>query len=264
MALRGLCEFETGAYDDALRDMDEAVKKGAANEPDNEQIVRFHYAQLLAHARRYQDALVQYRTLASKHTDDPDVLLGLGLAGMRNPTLPKDIPAEGQELFRAAGSAAYAFFSDDSQMADTQFNRLFTQYPTTPNLHFFYGSLLAMRGTELAIPQFQSEVAIAPSNVSAHALLAYWLMFAGRFAEARQEAELTLAAAPDLELVRITLGRSLAETGDFQRAAELLNQALKNDPGNLEAHLAMAVVYARTGRREDSYRERMVCLGLEK
>jgi tetratricopeptide (TPR) repeat protein len=264
MALRGICEFETAAYDDALRDLDQAVNGGAANEPHNEPIIRIHYAELLAHAGRYQPALIQYRLLASKHIDDPDILLGVGLAGMHNSTFPKDVPAEGRELFMAAGSAGYAFLSDDSQTADTLFSNLFAQHPTTPGLHFFYGTLLSMRGAELAIPQFQSEVAIAPNNVQAHALLAFWLMFAGRFAEARPEAELAVAAAPNMEVARITLARSLAETGDLPRAAEMLNQVLKNDPDNLEAHMGLAVVYARSGRREDAYHERMVCLGLEK
>ena len=263
-ALRGICEFETAAYDDALRDLDEAVRKGAANEPHNEPIIRIHYAELLAHAGRFQPALIQYRILASKHLDDPDLRLGAGLAGMQSTTLPEDVPPGDRELYTAVGSAGYAFLSDDSQTADTLFSKLFEQYPTTPGLHFFYGTLLSMRGAELAIPQFQSEVAIAPNNVQAHALLAFWLMFAGRFAEARPEAELAIAAAPNMEVARITLDRSLAETGDLQRATELLNQVLKNDPDNLEAHLGLAVVYARSGRREDAYHERMVCLGLEK
>jgi len=264
MALRGICEFETAAYDDALRDLDQAVKGGAANEPHNEPIIRIHYAELLAHAGRFQPALIQYRTLASKQVDDPDMRLGVGLAGMQSTTLPEDVSSEDRELYTAVGNAGCAFLSDDSQTADTLFSKLFAQYPTTPELHFFYGTLLSMRGAELAIPQFQSEVAIAPNNVQAHALLAFWLMFAGRFAEARPEAELAVAAAPNMEVARVTLARSLAETGDVERAAELLNQVIKNDPDNLEAHLGLAAVYARSGRREDAYHERMVCLGLEK
>ena len=264
MALRGLCEFETGAYDDALRDLDEAVRKGAANQPRNEQIIRYRLAQLLARVGRFQDALLQYQFFAAKHIDDPDLLLGVGLAGMRITTLPKDVPAESRQLFEAAGKAGYIFLSGDSQGADTEFNQLFARYPTAPNLHFFYGTLLFMHGPELAIPQFQSEVAVAPSNPAAHAILAYSLMFAGRFAESRPEAELALAGAPDMEMAQLALGRALAETGDPDRAAEVLNQVLKRDPNDLEAHIGLAVMYARMGRREEAYRERMVCLGLAK
>jgi tetratricopeptide (TPR) repeat protein len=264
MALRGLCEFETGAYDDALRDLDEGVQKGAANEPRNEQIIRYHLAQLLARAGRFEDALLQYQFFGAKHIDDTDILLGVGLAGMRNTTLPKDVPAGSREFLIAAGSAGYVFLSGDSRQADELFNQLFVRYPTVPNLHFFYGTLLFMHGPELAIPQFQSEVAIAPSNPAAHAILAYSLMYAGRFAEARPEAELAVAGAPDMEMALIALGRSLAETGDPDRAAEVLNQVLKRDPNDLEAHMGLAVMYTRTGRREEAYRERMVCLGLRK
>jgi tetratricopeptide (TPR) repeat protein len=264
IALRGLCEFETGAYDDSLRDLDDAVQKGAANEPRNEQIIRFHYAQLLARASRFQGALLQYQFFATKNIDDPDLLLGLGLAGMRDPILPKDAPPQARDLLMAAGHAGYVFLSGDSQMADTLFNNLFAQFPKGPGLHFFYGSLLSIHGPDLAIPQFQREVAIDPSNSVAHAILAYSLMFAGRFAEARTEAEASLVEAPDNAVAQVALGRALAETGEPQRATELLNQVLKIDPDNLEAHIGLAVVYARTGKREEAYRERMVCLGLEK
>jgi len=66
MALRGLCEFETGAYDDALRDLDTAVAHGAAKDPHNEQILRYHLAQLLTRAGRFQDAQTQYGFFATE------------------------------------------------------------------------------------------------------------------------------------------------------------------------------------------------------
>jgi Flp pilus assembly protein TadD len=65
-------------------------------------------------------------------------------------------------------------------------------------------------------------------------------------------------------MAQLALGRALAETGDPDRAAEVLNQVLKRDPNDLEAHIGLAVMYARMGRREEAYRERMVCLGLAK
>jgi tetratricopeptide (TPR) repeat protein len=264
LALRGLCEFETSAYDDALRDLEQAVQKGAANQPRNEQIIRYHYAQLLARTGRFQDAVLQYQFFAAHHIDDPDLLLGLGLAGMRNSSLPRDIPAGDRGIFEAAGSAGYVFLSGDSVGADTAFSQLFARYPTTPNLHFFYGVLLFMHGPDLAIDQFRSEVSIAPANADAHAILAYALMFAGRFAEATPEAELALAGAPGMEMAQLALGRSLAETGDTKRSGEVLNQVLHRDPDNLEAHMALAAMYSRAGRKEDAYRERMVCLALHK
>jgi tetratricopeptide (TPR) repeat protein len=264
LALRGLCEFETADYDNSLRDLAEAVAKGAANEPHNEQIIRYHLAQLHARAGNFQAAVTQYQFFANRQIDDPELLLGLGLAGMRNTTFPKDIPPQDQALYQAAGRAGYTFLSGLSQEADTLFDQLFASYPTTPNLHFFYGTLIFPHDPELAVPQFQAEVALAPSNPQAHAILAFTLMLVGRYDDAIPEARTTLAAVPEMEMAQLALGRSLAETGEEQQATEMLNHVLSLDPDSIEAHMGLAVVYARTGRKEDAYRERMACLRLEK
>jgi len=264
MALRGLCEFETGAYDDSLRDLEQSIAHGAANEPRNEQILRYHLAQLLVRAGRFQDALTQYKIFIEKQVDSPDVLLGLGLAGTRVRLLPKEIPETDRGLYLAAGSAGYAFLSGNSELAASIFTELFARYPTAPNLHLFYGYLLFQHDSELAINQFQSELTIAPGNIEAHAILAYTEMIAGRYAEAVPEADHVLAAMPDMEMALIALGRSLGETGDPKHGMELLNRVLQSDPDNLEAHMGLAAIYSRAGRREDAYRERMVCLGLAK
>jgi len=269
MALRGLCEFETGAYDAALRDLDEAVAKGAANQPRNEQILRYHLAELLTRASRFQDAQTQYGFFATEGVSNPDppspdLLVGLGLAGMRTALLTQDVPPADRELYQSVGAAGFSLLAGQTQEADTAFRALFAQHPTTPGLHFFYGFLLFPHSPELAADQFKSEVALAPSNVEAHAMLAFTLMINGSYEEAAAEAELALAKAPDMELAQIALGRSLAETGNVARGTEILTQVLKTDPDNLEAHLGIAAIYSRTGRREDAYREHMLCLGLAK
>lgn len=262
MALRGLCEFETGAYEDSLRDLEMSVAHGAANQPRNEEILRLHLAELLTRAGRFQDALDQYKELAKKNIEDPDVDVGLGLAGMRLSSLIKDVPDSDRPLFEAAGKAGYVSLAGDSQKADAMFHQLFDQYPTAPNLHLYYGFLLFSHDPELAIDQFQKELAIAPNNISAQALLAFSLMIAGHYAEAVPEAEKVLASDPGMEMAQLALGRSLGETGDVQRATDMLNQVLKNDPNNLEAHMGLASIYAREGKHEEAYRERMVCVRL--
>lgn len=262
MALRGLCEFETGSYDDSLRDLDMSVAHGAANQPRNEEILRLHLAELLTRATRFQDALDQYKALAKKNIEDPDVDIGLGLAGMRLASLIKDVPQADRPLFEAAGKAGYVSLGGDSQKADTMFQQLFKQYPTAPNLHLYYGFLLFPHDPELAIMQFQKETAIAPDNISAHALLAFSLMIAGHYAEAVPEAQKVLATQPNMEMAQLALGRSLGETGDLQRGAEILNQVLKNDPNSLEAHMGLASIYAHEGNHEEAYRERMACVRL--
>ncbi|KAA6463010.1 tetratricopeptide repeat protein [Acidobacteria bacterium AB60] len=262
IALRGLCEFETADYDDSLRDLEMAVAHGAANEPRNAQIIRFHLAQLLARANRFQDALEQYKFFATEHVDSPDLSLGIGLAGIRVTTLPKDVPAQDRPLFQQAGEAGYAVLAEESERGDALFQALFSQHPSTPNLHLFYGFLLFPHDPSLAVDEFRSELGVAPANETGHAMLAFSLMITGRYAEALPEAEHAYAASPTLQMAQLALGRSLAETGEIQRGTDLLNQVLQKDPNNLEAHLGLASIYSRTGRREDALRERAVCLKL--
>jgi tetratricopeptide (TPR) repeat protein len=267
LALRGLCEFEVGAYDNSLRDLDAGVKKGAADDPHNAQVIRYHYGQLLAHAGRFEEAFVQYQFFASLQIDDPDLRLGLGLAGTRSQMLPKDVPAPNRPLLEEAGGAAYTFFSGNTDGADTAFNQLFARYPKAPELHFFYATLLFRHGSDLAIEQFRDYLTAVPQDGFAHGMLAFSLMLADRFSEARPEAELAQSEAPTMEMAQIALARSLietgskpgTETGDDKRAAVLINRVLEQDPDNLEAHMALAALYSRTGDREDEDRERMVC-----
>jgi tetratricopeptide (TPR) repeat protein len=264
MALRGLCEFETGAYDDSLRDLQEAVAHGALNEPRNEQIIRFHLGLLLIHASRFQDALSQFQLFAEKHLDAPDLKIAIALAGMRVAMFPKDVPAQTHPLYEEAGAAGLVFLSGDNQQADDLFTRLFASYPSAPNLHFFYGFLLFPHDPGLAIDQFQSELAVNPSNEIANAMLGFTLVIAGRFTEALAPAQRAYSAAPDMEMAQLALGRALAETGDMKRGAELLNQVVARDPKSLEAHLGLVSIYSRSGNREEAAREREVCRGLAK
>jgi hypothetical protein len=155
MALCGLCEQETAAYEDALRNLEQATAHGAADQPRNAQIIRFHLAQLLAHAGRFQDALDRCKFFATKHVDAPDLLLGIGLAGLRVITLPEDPASEDRVIFEAAGEAGYTLWAEESERGDDLLQQLFSRYPTAPNLHLFYGLLLFPHDPTLAIDEFR-------------------------------------------------------------------------------------------------------------
>ena len=262
MALRGLSEFEVADYKGSLRDLEMAVQHGAANDPHNEQIVRYHLALDLTRADRFQDALEQYRALAERQINTPEILVGIGLAGMRAASFPSEVRPQDQELYMGAGRAGYAFLSGDSNQANDLFQQMFAKYPATQNLHLFYGLLLFSHDPELAADEFSGEVAVAPANTDARALLAFTLVLSGRYAEALPEAQKVYAAEPNLPMAQLALGRSLGETGDIERGTELLKRVLEQDPDNMEAHLGLASLFARAGKREDAYRERMVCLKL--
>ena len=264
MALRGLCEFETGAYEDSLHDLEEAVAHGALNEPRNEQIIRYHLALLLIHASRFQEALPHFQFFAVKHLDPPDLKVALALAGMRVPLFPKDVPPQDRAKYAAAGNAGIVFLSGHSELADTLFAQLFVKYPSAPNLHYFYGFLLFPHDPDLAADQFERELAVNPTNETANNMLALSLIIGGHYSEALAPAQRAYNTAPDSEVAQVALGRALAETQDPKRGEELLNQVIERDPKNLEAHLGLVSIYSRSGNREGAAHEREVCRELAK
>jgi tetratricopeptide (TPR) repeat protein len=281
MAMRGLCEFETAQYDDALRDLEQAVAHGAANDPHNEQIIRYHLAQLLTRAGRFQAALDQYQVFAKREIENPDLFAGVGLAGIQDRWLVSEIPAQDRTMIEAAGHAMYPLLAGHSMEASYRFAELFARYPNTPGLHYFYGFLLYPHDdASLTIDQFQRELVVAPDNQMARAFLAFMLMIDGCYPEAQAEAERVLAAQPatggraetSRAIAEIALGRALVETGakpgaaseDAARGEALLKQILDRDPDNMEAHLGLAALYSRAGRREDALHERMECIRLAK
>lgn len=263
MALRGLCEYETAEYENALRDLDQAVAHGAANEPRNEQIIRFHLALLLAHASRFEDALVQYTALAKLRAEAPDLFIAIGLAGMRSSSFPADVPSSDRSFYQTAGQAGYVFLSGDDEQADKLFTDLFARYPDRPGLRFYYGYLLFPHDPAMAGDQFRRELSL-DQNSETQALLALTLIYEGRFADALQPAQSAYKADPSLHIAQVALGRALAETGDTSSGTQLLIQAVQRDPKDLEAHLGLASIYSRNGNREEEARERTICRDLAK
>jgi tetratricopeptide (TPR) repeat protein len=259
-ALRGLSEFETGEYSQSLQDIQQALTLGAANQSKNEEILRYHEALLLTRTGKFQEALESYRYFAQKGIINPELLGAIGLAGLRVPFFPKDIAPEKQDLFLAAGDAAYRFMAGGQKNADEAFRDLFQRFPTAVNTHYLYGYLLFPTNPDQALEEFKKELEVSPANAPANEMLAWSALTGNDAATALPYAKKAMALDPTLPGAQLVLGRSLTETGDLQRGIDQLEQALKTDPENLEIHIALATAYSRAGRKEDSRRERLWCL----
>lgn len=262
LALRGLCEFETGEYPKALADIEHGISLGAANQSRNEQILRYHEALLLTRTADYANALKAYTFFAKNGITNPELLAAIGLAGLRMPLLPKDVAGEQRELVSTAGDAAYRFLAGDERSAAQAFQELFKRFPAAPNAHFLYGYLLFATNPDAALAEFQQELKIAPSNADADVMTAWALLMKNGPEDALPYAHKAVEQKPDVPSAQLVLGRSLLETGDLQGGTEHLEKALQLQPDNLETHLALAKVYSKSGRKEDARRERILCLRL--
>lgn len=263
-ALRGLCEFETGEYTESLQDIQLGLLWGADNQPRNQQILRYHEGMLLTLKGKFESALQSYAVLVHAGTLKPEMLAALGLAGLRTSLLPKDIEPAQQDLFMTAGYAASRVIAGDQNDAKQAFQRLFQRFPTVANAHYLYGYLLFATDLDQALTEFKQELEVSPDNPNAQAMLAWAFLLQSRPSDALPYAKRAADEEAKLPLAQLVVGRSLVETGSLSDGIAHLEMALHLEPDNLETHLALASAYAKSGRREDARRERLLCLQLTK
>lgn len=259
-AMRGLCEFETGNYLQSLNDIEHALSLGAANDPRNAQILRYHEALLQTRLGQFQAALKSYSFFAERKISNPELLVAIGLAGLRMPLLPKDVSADDTALVSAAGEAALQFMEGDEKGAKEKFDALFQRFPTAQNAHYFYGYLMYTFDPDSALPEFEKELEVAPNNANALIMLSWSLLMRSRAGDALPYAKRAGEQEPQLAAAQLVFGRALLDTGDVAGGIEHLEQGLKLEPDNLEIHIALAKAYSKSGRSEDARRERMLCL----
>lgn len=261
-ALRGLCEFETGQYPQALADIQHGLSLGAANQSRNEQILRYHEAMAQTRLGNYEGALKTYAFFSKNGITNPELLVGIGLAGLRIPLLPKDAAADQLPLLSNAGAATYKFLAGDEVAAAQDFRALFQTFPNAPNAHFLYGYLLFSTDPDSALDQFVDELRVAPSNIDDEVLAAWALLLRNRAGEALPYARAAAEQKPALPSAQLVLGKALLETGELEEGMGHLKKALELEPNNLETHLALAKAYSKSGQTEDARRERLLCLQL--
>lgn len=262
LALRGLCEFETRDFQAALTDIQKGIARGAANDDRHEQILHYHEGMLLTRLGRFDDAVRSYSFFAEKQISSPELMLAIGLAGLRMPLLPADLKPEQQDLVGSTGVAGYRFLSGDAKEGQQAFENVFQRFPATRNLHYFYGYLLYAREPDSALAEFQNELKVAPENLDALIMAAWVFLMEDQPGEALPLAQRAVQVKADSVTAQLVLGRSLMETENLKDGLEHLEQALKLGPDDLEVHIALATAYSKSGRKEEARNERMLCLQL--
>jgi tetratricopeptide (TPR) repeat protein len=263
LAIRGLCEFESGEYPKSLGDIERALALGAANQSRNEKILRYHEALLLTRLGRFEDALRSY-AFFSREDPNPELLVAVGLAGLRTPLLPKELKADEQDVYAAAGKAALDLMRRDKEAARPEFQKIFERTPAVPNAHYLYGYLLYASDPEEAEVELKKELEINPKNAAAEVMLAWIPLMRNDGSDALPYAQKAVAEDPSLASAQLVLGRALTETGDPKDGIEHLEKTAQLQPDNLEVHLALAKAYSKSGRKEDARRERLLCLEMTK
>ena len=149
--------------------------------------------------------------------------------------------------------------ASDDIAAEKELRRALELNPKLPTANAILGEVLVKMGDAPgAMEALRRELAVNPNHFDAHLLLALLLRQDSLDDEARAHVEKALALRPgdpgalyQLALVQIASG----ELGPAQKTLEPL---VRENPAFTEAHVSLATVYYRLGRREDGGREQAV------
>lgn len=255
-ALLGLCEYETKEYARALDDINEGRRLGLGEDPQARRVVLFHAMLLLTRFQRYDSALQVLEKVLRSGDATPAVIQAAGLAGLRRPLLPEDVPAADKGLIDAAGQAVCAVAGKRPADAQKYFAELLARYPKAPNVHYLYGTFLLPGDEEAGVREFEKELELNPKQAEVLATLALEYEKRGDSAKAIAYARRAVDAAPDFFAAHGVLGRLLANAGEVEKGIHELEIARQQAPDSPQVHFSLAAAYAMAGRKADAARER--------
>jgi tetratricopeptide (TPR) repeat protein len=264
LALKALCAVRLKEYDLAFAELRKAHGFGIAA-PEVASVAGFQMALLLNRAGNPDAAFEILRGFATQGKDDPAVIEAFGLAMLRLPYMPEDVPADKWEMIRLAGRGGYHMSRGRrTAIGRLALDELVSRYPTQPHVHYALGSYVAPEEPEAAIQEFRKELARDADHYPSLLQIASVALRLGRAQEALPSAEAAARVAPDVPAARLVLGRALLEAGDVERAVRELEKGATLAPESPDLQFALARAYQRAGRAEDAERAREAFRRLDK
>ena len=251
---KGLCEFRLRNYDTALSDLLQGRNLGIPNK-DLVSTARYHVGILMTRIEQYEQAMQVLTDFALEGNDSPRVIEALGMAALRMPMLPADLPGAKRDQVMLAGRAS--FFTSARMFAAAQkaWEDLVTRYPETPNVHYAYGVFLTGEQPDKAIEEFKQELTISPRHPWSALQIAFEYIKRQDWEAARPWAEQAAADDPGNFVVHRAMGQVLLETGDLEGAIREFEAGVKIAPDSPAMRFALARAYRRSGRAADADRE---------
>jgi tetratricopeptide (TPR) repeat protein len=257
-AMLGLCEFQTGEFQRAAISLERARSLGVRDHSELAVVVRYHTALLYIRFEYFENGYETLTEFTGAGNESAKVIEAFGLALLRLPFLPNEIPPPQREKILIAGRAGYSMAARRMEDARAAFEMLLAQYPNDPNIHYPFGVYMLSQDADLAMKEFKRELEISPSHFPAMVQMAFEYLKRDQFEEALPLAEKAVQLAPKLFAARNVLGRVLLELGQIDRAVKELEAGVKLAPSSPEMHFALARAYTRAGKKEEAAREREI------
>jgi cytochrome c-type biogenesis protein CcmH/NrfG len=265
-AFLGLCLYKSADYRGALSALDRAERIGLPAGEQLTDVVNYHAALLYTKGGNFERALQMLDYFARRDAVEPKLIELAGIAGLRRPIFPPDLPAEDRELIYRVGRAVMTVAERRVTQAFEMFDELKRDFPAALNLHYLYGSfLLGAAELDAAIREFEAELKLQPDHLPSLVVIGLQHLKKNDFAQALQYGERAVRLAPGNCTAQALLGRALVEGDlDVPRGVAALERAVGLEPESPQVRFALASAYAKAGRKEDAAKQRVEFLRLKK
>ena len=256
-AMLGLCEFELGESDRALKDIEASKTLGVLEDRQLRDVVMYHEGVLLQRAGQFEAAKVALASLCLNGVRSNELVETFGLVALRmRDGSPPGAGTEAGRVVKQVGRAACLTGAKDYDAAKTQFEQVLAGAPNFPLVHFAYGcSLIHAHNVDGAVKQFEAEIAQQPESVLPRLRIAV-AEYKVDSAQGLKFAEEAVKLRSDLPLGHYLLGLLLLDTGAYDRAVPELETARAAFPNEARIDLALATAYMHVGRAPDAARAR--------
>lgn len=263
-AFLGLCLYQLNSFTASLRALNQAERLGLPQGEQLTDVASYHAALLYTKDENFERALQILNFFSRRDPIDPKIIEAAGIAALRKPIFPEELSADDRELVYRVGRAVVTAGARRAREAAEMLDAAIRDYPTAPNLHYVYGSLLIGGDGERAIAEFQKEIENQPKHLPSRVVLALEYLKRGEAEPARRYAAEAVEIAPGNFAARVALGRALVELESLDKGISELEQAVKLEPTSPQVRIALASAYQKVGRTDDAARERAEFLRLKK
>jgi tetratricopeptide (TPR) repeat protein len=253
--MSGLCEYKLRRYAAALDSLSHAERLKFKEPAALARAARLHLAVVLTKSGSFERALGVLTELTRIHKRTPEVLVAVGIAGLRQPWLASEVPEASRDLVFQLGDAMVAAMEQDPEEAARRFEAVVGQYPREPNVHFLYGAFLNVQGSGRGVAEIKRALELAPDHVPA--LVGLTVIYLNRedLEHALGYGMRAVKASPADFSTHIALGRVLLAKENPVGAAAEFEAAVKLAPAIPDARFSLASAYSRLGREADAARE---------
>ena len=255
----GLCEFETKEYRNAYLHLEHGRELGFHGTAEAQRMASLRLAELRTWSGDFDGAkdLLIPEIDRNQLTLETKAVLGLSL--LRVPRLPNQVEASRQAVVRAAGETAALLYAERYNEAFQGFQQMLKEFPSTPFLHYAYGSALeSLSQHDEAEAQLREEIKLAPENALAYMRIADIFLKMGRPEDALPNAERAVQLDAQAAAGHELLGRAWLETGKTEAAVKELELASQLAPNYPEVHFNLARAYTKAKMPAEAERERAI------